>query len=247
MPRTFEDYLREKIAEFSSWVIHRETRGISEGDDHPQYQLRSEKSQADGYASLNGSALVPTAELGTGTADSTTFLRGDGTWDTPTGSGTGDVVGPASAVSGNIAVFDGTTGKLIADGGPVPAGSTATEIEQDLGADPVSSGRFSFSDATISATSKVIMWQAPGPYTGKGTLADEAEMQPILVSAVVPAAGSATVLWRTPEIAVVVESPANGGTTRGTTDTLRQQATNVVVRRLGKTRGNVKFHYMVLS
>ena len=33
------------------------------------------------------------------------------------GSATGDVVGPASAVDGNIAVFDGTTGKLIDDSG----------------------------------------------------------------------------------------------------------------------------------
>ena len=32
-------------------------------------------------------------------------------------SGTGDVVGPASAVSGNLATFNGTTGKLIQDGG----------------------------------------------------------------------------------------------------------------------------------
>jgi len=33
------------------------------------------------------------------------------------GGGSGDVVGPASAVSGNIVTFDGVTGKLIADGG----------------------------------------------------------------------------------------------------------------------------------
>src|SRR3990167_1231106 len=31
--------------------------------------------------------------------------------------GSGDVVGPASAVDGNIATFDSTTGKLIQDGG----------------------------------------------------------------------------------------------------------------------------------
>lgn len=33
------------------------------------------------------------------------------------GLGTGDVVGPASAVANNIVLFDGTTGKLIKDGG----------------------------------------------------------------------------------------------------------------------------------
>ncbi len=40
------------------------------------------------------------------------------------GAGSGDVVGPASAVSGNIATFSGTTGKLIADGGKaLPSGT----------------------------------------------------------------------------------------------------------------------------
>lgn len=47
-----------------------------------------------------------------GTPSSSTFLRGDGQWAT-----TGDVVGPASAVSANIATFNGTTGKLIQDSG----------------------------------------------------------------------------------------------------------------------------------
>jgi len=41
-----------------------------------------------------------------------------------TPAGTGDVVGPASAADGHMAVFDSTTGKLIKDGGAVPAGTT---------------------------------------------------------------------------------------------------------------------------
>ena len=48
------------------------------------------KGQADGYASLNGSGLVPTTELGSGTADATTFLRGDRTFATPAGGGVSD-------------------------------------------------------------------------------------------------------------------------------------------------------------
>lgn len=48
--------------------------------------------------------------------DETTIAGGGGS------GGLGDVVGPSSAVDGNLAVFDGTSGKLIKDGGPVPSG-----------------------------------------------------------------------------------------------------------------------------
>lgn len=42
----------------------------------------------------------------------------------PEEAGLGDVVGPASAVGDHLAVFNGTTGKLLKDGGAVPAGIT---------------------------------------------------------------------------------------------------------------------------
>ena len=45
------------------------------------------------------------------------FLKDDGSWDIPSGSGSGDVVGPSSAVDSNFASFDTTTGKLIKDSG----------------------------------------------------------------------------------------------------------------------------------
>jgi len=41
---------------------------------------KANKGIASGYASLDSSVLVPTAQLGTGTADSTKYLRGDRTW-----------------------------------------------------------------------------------------------------------------------------------------------------------------------
>lgn len=64
-------------------------------DPHAQYQRESEKGAASGYASLDAGTKVPTAQLGTGTADATTFLRGDRSWQ------------PASAGHPDLATHDG--------------------------------------------------------------------------------------------------------------------------------------------
>lgn len=45
------------------------------------------------------------------------FLRDDGTWQTVSGGGSGDVVGPGSATDNALARYDGTTGKLIQGSG----------------------------------------------------------------------------------------------------------------------------------
>lgn len=76
---------------------------------------------------VNSDLPVMTATVGgavpTPPNNTTTFLRGDGTFSVPAGGGSGDVVGPASAVNNRVAFFDGATGKLIKDSGLTLSGS----------------------------------------------------------------------------------------------------------------------------
>ena len=118
-------------------------------------------------------------------------------------------------------------------------GVVGTTVETNIGATEKWTGKFTITDVAITATSKVLCWQAPGPYTGKGTRADEAELQPVSVIAVEPAAGSAIVKWQTPPM--VVDVPL---LTTGIIGTNRDPQTTA--RRLGVVRGNVKFSYLVL-
>lgn len=144
----------------------------------------------------------------------TAFLRGDGTWASPT------------------------------------ATVSATTVETDLGSTAVTSGKFTITDAAVTGSSKILCWQAPGPYTGKGTRADEAEMQPVQVIAVEPGTGSAVVKWQTPPMIVESQDNQRLAPNMGS-GTLANSGTNrnipFTAKRIGKVRGNVKFSYMVLA
>lgn len=148
----------------------------------------------------------------------------------------------------SVADTGGKTTVTVSGGG----GSSATTVEVDLGSTAKTSGKFTITDAGISSSSKVLCWQAPGPYTGKGTLADEAAMQPVSVVSVTPATGSAVVAWETPPITttqIITQDGQRRNVVGATFDRVINQVLPIVVetKRIGKVRGNVKFSYVVFS
>lgn len=149
---------------------------------------------------------------------------------------------------GGTATFLRADGAFASAGG---AGSSATTVEADIGVTPKFAGKFTITDAAISGTSKVMCWQAPGPYTGKGTRADEAEMQPVQVVSVEPGSGSAVVKWQTPPMSGMVREVQAGrlNAAGATFDRLGNQRWPDVFSpvRIGRVRGNVKFSYVVFA
>ena len=83
-----------------------------EADPHPQYQLRSEGGQPEGYAQLDGDGRVYAAQQGSGSADATRFLRGDRSW--------------ATALQGSLGSTDNALLRADGAGGLTAQGSPAT-------------------------------------------------------------------------------------------------------------------------
>jgi hypothetical protein len=99
------------------------------------------------------------------------------------------------------ALYKGTVADIIAlapGGSPSGAGNPVlTTVEVDLGAKSRRSGKFTISGLSgLTVGKPVLVRQAVGPYTGKGTRADEAEMDYVSCTAVVASASTITVYWQ---------------------------------------------------
>lgn len=102
-------------------------------DDHPQYydmvrgDLRySQVGHTHTQASISGLTTALAGKepvIAAGTVGQ--YWRGDKTWQAFPSGGLGDVVGPASATDNAVALWNGTTGKLLKDG--VVLGTLATQ------------------------------------------------------------------------------------------------------------------------
>ena len=80
-------------------------------------------------------------------------------------------------------------------GDSITGGGALTSVEVNLGV-PRMAGRFTIAGAGLTVGKPVHILQAVGPYTGKGTRADEAEMDGLTVSASITAATVITAYWR---------------------------------------------------
>lgn len=97
----------------------RTTAGTGNAEDLTATQATAILNAFVGDTGSGGTkGLVPAPTTG----DSAKYLKGDGTWATVSGSG--DVVGPASATDNAIARFDSTTGKLIQNSAATIADTT---------------------------------------------------------------------------------------------------------------------------
>jgi hypothetical protein len=115
---------------------------------------------------------------------------------------------PSNPPSGAVLIYAKTDGfyQLESSGVETKLGNVAggggggnpalTTIEVDLGIKPRKSGRFTFAVSGQTVGKPLSIFQAVAPYTGKGTRADEAEMDTVVCSGYVKDASTVEVFWQ---------------------------------------------------
>lgn len=146
----------------------------------------------------------------------------------------------------------GTANFLRADGtfAAPTASLSITSFEQNLGSTPTWRGKFTVVDAGISSSSKIQIWQRFAELTGKGTRADENEMDFLDVHAEA-GTGQMTVYWQTkPMLTMSPPSAGEAGSRAGKlsqeTRVLGQDSNKTLwgIKRLGMVKGNFRFNYI---
>ncbi|MHC9085333.1 hypothetical protein ACYX7E_09875 [Luteimonas sp. RIT-PG2_3] len=118
----FADYLGKGLAADrpATPVLHPEMPGLWFSTDSGE------------WSAWDGTAWIEDIMAGSGIpdapSDGTTYGRKDAAW-VAVAAGTGDVVGPGSSIADQIAVFDGTTGKLLKDGGKTIAALRVPNVQ----------------------------------------------------------------------------------------------------------------------
>jgi hypothetical protein len=137
----------------------------------------------------------------------------------------------------------GPKGDTGATGGGGGGSASFSQVETNVGSTPRFRGKFTLVNASITAASKIFITQAPGPYTGKGTRADEAEMDPITAIAIA-GTGTATVIWQTTGY-IVANTYVPGGKVSTLAPPQDDHSLRPIPARLGRVKGNIKFNYLL--
>jgi hypothetical protein len=98
----------------------------------------------------------------------------------------------------NITITPSSTGITISStgGGSGSTPTILTTVEVNLGSIPRNSGNFLITGVTTTTGKAVMIQQANGPYTGKGTLDDEAEMDSVIVSGKATNSSTIKCIWK---------------------------------------------------
>ncbi|WP_416194002.1 hypothetical protein [Nitrobacter sp. TKz-YC01] len=99
----------------------------------------------------------------TGTPSSSTYLRGDGSWQTPAGGG-GGIEGPVSSTDSGFARWDGTDGGSLKDGAATIA--LGSEVSGTL---PVANGGTGYTGGAFTTASGAVLKNQAGTNFGSGS------------------------------------------------------------------------------
>ncbi len=113
-------------------ISHNSLSTLTTGDPHTQYQLKSEKGQANGYLGLNASSYASPAKLGSGPAVGK-VLYGDNTWASPPSGGSLTLaqltdVSPTSVTNGQVLTYNGTSSRWVNASPSVGGASTLNDL-----------------------------------------------------------------------------------------------------------------------
>ncbi|GEC15147.1 hypothetical protein [Nitrobacter winogradskyi] len=101
----------------------------------------------------------------TGTPSSSTYLRGDGSWQTPAGGG-GGIEGPVSSTDSGFARWNGTDGSALKDGAATIA--LGSEVSGTL---PVANGGTGYTGGAFTTASGAVLKNQGGTNFGAGSFA----------------------------------------------------------------------------